>query len=150
MMERRKPVIALCNVGMKSYNRNILVQMVKNSISELNKECEVVYSGEIFDISKAVPTAQRVLRENPDILVILFSTWVFAPIPIAVIQESGVKYEVGPMETTLEGTLDELLEVVKEAHRACFVEGVEHVVTLVKIGESVHGTSIEGKVSKYR
>jgi uncharacterized protein (TIGR00106 family) len=69
---------------------------------------------------------------------------------IAVIQESGVKYEVGPMETTLEGDLDELWEIVKKAHRACFVEGVAHVVTVVKIGESVHGTSIEGKVSKYR
>ncbi|HMQ55073.1 MAG TPA: MTH1187 family thiamine-binding protein [Anaerolineae bacterium] len=69
---------------------------------------------------------------------------------IAVIQAAGVKYEVGPMETTMEGDLDELLAVVKQVHRACFVEGVEHVVTVVKIGESVHGTSIEGKVSKYR
>jgi uncharacterized protein (TIGR00106 family) len=69
---------------------------------------------------------------------------------IAVIQESGVKYEVGPMETTLEGELDELLEVVKAAHRACFTEGVERVVTVVKIADAVGGTSIEEKVTKYR
>ena len=69
---------------------------------------------------------------------------------IAVIQESGVKYEVGPMETTLEGDLDELLEVVKAAHRACFTEGVERVVTVVKIADAVGGTSIEEKVAKYR
>jgi uncharacterized protein (TIGR00106 family) len=69
---------------------------------------------------------------------------------IAVIQESGVKYEVGPMETTLEGTLDELMEVVKAAHRACFTEGVERVVTVVKIADAVGGTSIEEKVAKYR
>ena len=69
---------------------------------------------------------------------------------IAVIQESGVKYEVGPMETTLEGELDELLEVVKAAHRACFTEGVDRVVTVVKIADAVSGTSIEEKVAKYR
>jgi uncharacterized protein (TIGR00106 family) len=69
---------------------------------------------------------------------------------IAIIQGSGVKYEVGPMETTLEGELDELLEVVKAAHRACFTEGVERVVTIVKIADAVSGTSIEEKVAKYR
>lgn len=69
---------------------------------------------------------------------------------IKVIQESGVKYEVGPMETTMEGDLDELLDVVKAAHQACFVEGVKQVVTIVKIGESTTGTTIEGKVGKYR
>jgi uncharacterized protein (TIGR00106 family) len=69
---------------------------------------------------------------------------------IAVIQASGVKHEVGPLETTLEGGLDELLEIVKAAHRACFIEGVEQVVTIVKIAEAVGGTTIEEKVSKYR
>ena len=69
---------------------------------------------------------------------------------IKVIQASGVKYEVGPMETTMEGDLDELLDVVKAAHQACFVEGVKQVVTIVKIGESTTGTTIEGKVGKYR
>lgn len=70
---------------------------------------------------------------------------------IEAIAASGVKYEVGPLETTLEGdNLDELLAVAKQAHRACFVDGVEHVVTLVKIAEAVGGTSIEEKVGKYR
>lgn len=69
---------------------------------------------------------------------------------IAVIQQSGVKHEVGPMETTLEGELDTLLEVAKQAHLACFVEGVEKVVTYLKIGDDIHGTSIEEKVGKYR
>ena len=69
---------------------------------------------------------------------------------IKVIQESGVKHEVGPMETTMEGDLDELLDIVKAAHKACFIDGVSQVVTIVKIGESTSGTSIEGKVGKYR
>ena len=69
---------------------------------------------------------------------------------IAVIQASGLKYEVGPMGTTLEGDLDACLDVVKAAHRACFIDGVDRVVTIVKIGEAVGGSSIEEKIGKYR
>lgn len=69
---------------------------------------------------------------------------------ISVIAESGVKYEVGPMETVMEGPLDTLLEVAKQAHLACFEGGAEKVVTLIKIGDSTTGTSIEEKVAKYR
>lgn len=38
---------------------------------------------------------------------------------IEYIQASGVKYEVGPMETTMEGELDELLDIVKRAQEIC-------------------------------
>lgn len=69
---------------------------------------------------------------------------------IAVIQQSGVKHLVGPMETTMEGDLDTLLDVAKAAHRACFVPGVRNVVTFIKIGESVSGSSIDAKLAKYR
>ncbi len=69
---------------------------------------------------------------------------------IEAIEASGVKYEVGPLGTTLEGELDDLLEVVKAAHRACFVDGVDKVVTIVKIADAVDGTTIEEKVGKYR
>ena len=69
---------------------------------------------------------------------------------IGVIADSGVKYEVDPMETVMEGPLDTLLEVAKQAHLACFEAGAERVVTLIKIGDSTTGTSIEEKVGKYR
>jgi uncharacterized protein (TIGR00106 family) len=69
---------------------------------------------------------------------------------IEVVQRSGVKYEVGPHETTMEGELDHLLEIIKEAHRACFVEGVQRVLTFVKIVDAVSGSTIEEKVAKYR
>lgn len=69
---------------------------------------------------------------------------------IEVIQASGLKYAVGPMGTTVEGDLDTCLEVAKAAHRACFVGGVERVVTIIKIGESAGGTTIDGLVSKFR
>jgi len=69
---------------------------------------------------------------------------------IAVIAASGVKYEVGPMETVMEGPLDRLLEVAKAAHLACFEAGAEQVMTIIKIGDRTCGTTIEEKVGKYR
>lgn len=70
---------------------------------------------------------------------------------IEVIRASGVKHEVGPLETTLEGDdLDRLIEVAKSAHRACFEAGARKVVTIIKIADALEGTSIEAKVGKYR
>jgi len=69
---------------------------------------------------------------------------------IEVVQRSGVKYEVGPHETTMEGELDRLLEIVKEGHRACFEAGAQRVITFVKIVDAVGGTTIAETVAKYR
>jgi uncharacterized protein YqgV (UPF0045/DUF77 family) len=69
---------------------------------------------------------------------------------IAAIAASGVRYEVGPMETVMEGELDALLAAAKAAHLACFDSGARRVVTLIKIGDDLQGTSIEAKVAKYR
>jgi uncharacterized protein (TIGR00106 family) len=68
---------------------------------------------------------------------------------IEVIARSGVKYEVGPMETTMEGDLDALMEVAKAAHRECFEAGAGRVVTFIKIGDAAGGSTIEDKMSKY-
>lgn len=69
---------------------------------------------------------------------------------IEAIAASGVRYEVGPMETVLEGTLDACLAAAKAAHLACFEAGAEKVMTYIKIGDQARGTSIEEKVGKYR
>lgn len=42
---------------------------------------------------------------------------------IEYIASKGVKYEVGAMETTMEGELEELLEIVKKAQEICTEEG---------------------------
>lgn len=69
---------------------------------------------------------------------------------IEVVQRSGVKYEVGPMETTMEGELDELLEIVKRAQQACIDAGATRVMTLVKIDYAPGGVTMAEKVGKYR
>ena len=69
---------------------------------------------------------------------------------IAYIASCGVKYVVGPMETTMEGELDELLEIVKKAQNICVNEGAKRVLSIVKIDYRPEGVTIDEKIAKYR
>lgn len=69
---------------------------------------------------------------------------------IDMIKASGVKYIVGPMETTMEGELDELLEIVKKAQDICVKEGAPRVISMVKIDYKPDGVTIDEKMYKYR
>ncbi|MDW7673526.1 MAG: thiamine-binding protein [Bacillota bacterium] len=69
---------------------------------------------------------------------------------IDLIKESGVKYTVGPMETTMEGELDQLLEIVKLAQQVCVDSGVNRICSIIKIDYSAKGVTIDEKVGKYR
>ncbi|OLS03250.1 thiamine-binding protein [Tissierella creatinophila] len=66
------------------------------------------------------------------------------------IEKSGVKYEVGPMETTMEGEIDILLKIVKDAQEICIKEGATRVVSIVKIDYKSEGVTMDEKVGKYR
>lgn len=50
-------------------------------------------------------------------------------------RERGVKYEITPMGTIIEGDLDRILAVVKKMHEGTFGEGVARVLTTVKIDD---------------
>jgi uncharacterized protein (TIGR00106 family) len=69
---------------------------------------------------------------------------------IEYIEASGVKYEVGPMETTMEGELDELLDIVKKAQEICVDHGASRVVSIVKIDYKAEGVTMNEKIYKYR
>lgn len=69
---------------------------------------------------------------------------------IEYIEASGVKYEVGPMETTMEGELDELLDIVKKAQEICVKHGATRVVSMVKIDYKPEGVTMNEKIYKYR
>lgn len=69
---------------------------------------------------------------------------------IELIDKSGVKYEVGPMETTMEGELNELLEIVKQAQDICINEGASRVLSIIKIDYKPEGVTMDEKVGKYR
>ena len=70
---------------------------------------------------------------------------------IALVKKSGVKYEVGPMETTMEGELDTLLTIVRKTQDICIKVGASSVFTYVKILYNPKGVlTIEEKVTKHR
>jgi len=70
---------------------------------------------------------------------------------IKMIKQSGVSYEVEPMETTMEGDLETLFQIVKKAQYLCIKEGAENVFTNVKIIYNPKGVlTIEQKVKKHR
>ena len=70
---------------------------------------------------------------------------------IALVKKSGVSYEVGPMETTMEGDLNTLFAIVREAQVAAIKAGASQVFTNVKILYNPKGVmTIEEKVTKHR
>jgi len=68
---------------------------------------------------------------------------------IEYIESCGVKYIVGPMETTMEGELEELLDIVKKAQEICTLEGAKRVLSVVKIDYKPEGVTMDEKIHKY-
>jgi uncharacterized protein (TIGR00106 family) len=69
---------------------------------------------------------------------------------IDIIKESGVTYRVGPLETTLEGELDELLNIVKRMNEAMFEKGSPSVISQIKLLVDGQGNaSIARLLQKY-
>jgi len=94
---------------------------------------------------------KRAMNVGVQVLPLVDNVYPVVDKAIEAIQASGVKFEVGPLETVLEGDdLDQLIEVAKSAHRACFKAGARKVVTIIKIADALEGTSIQEKVGKYR
>lgn len=69
---------------------------------------------------------------------------------IKLIKSHRVKYEVGPMETTMEGELELLLKIVSQAQELCVRKGASRVVSVVKIDYKPEGVTIDEKIEKYR
>lgn len=69
---------------------------------------------------------------------------------VDVVKQSGLKYEVEPMGTTIEGELDQVLEVVTRAHKAVRDKGADRIVTEIKIDDRKEGVTIEREVGSYR
>jgi uncharacterized protein YqgV (UPF0045/DUF77 family) len=71
---------------------------------------------------------------------------------IEYIASTGVTYVVGPFETTMEGDLDVLLDIVRESQRICVENGAESVMSYVKIAYKPTGAgtwSIDEKIGKF-
>lgn len=69
---------------------------------------------------------------------------------IAVINESGVKYQVNPLETTMEGDLSELLLIIEKMNKQMIELGCPGVLSQVKISYNPEGVSMDKLTEKYR
>ncbi|CEH34520.1 MTH1187 family thiamine-binding protein [Romboutsia lituseburensis] len=66
------------------------------------------------------------------------------------IKNSGLKYEIGAMSTTIEGDFDEVFELVKKIHKIPFDLGCERVITTARIDEKAGGITIDEKLKNHR
>lgn len=70
---------------------------------------------------------------------------------IAYIRSTGLHTFVGPFETTVEGDLDQLIEIIRQSQLICIREGAPSVMSYVKIAYNPRGgvLSIDEKVTKH-
>ena len=68
---------------------------------------------------------------------------------IEVIASSGLRYKVTPFETVIEGSYEEIMNVVKLAQDACYKAGADSLMTYIKIQSSTKDVSIDDKMEKY-
>jgi len=70
---------------------------------------------------------------------------------IEVIQQSGLKYEVTPFETVMEGPEEDLMRVAREAQEAVLAAGAEEVLVYYRIQIRKEGdVTISEKTGKYK
>ncbi|WP_368503485.1 MTH1187 family thiamine-binding protein [Alkalihalophilus sp. As8PL] len=66
---------------------------------------------------------------------------------VEVVQNSGLAYHVGPMETVIEGDIDDVLSVIKTAQQVGIDEGAQEVLTNIKLHYREDGVSIKEKLT---
>lgn len=54
---------------------------------------------------------------------------------VRVFKKSGIKFQITPMGTVLEGEISPLLNIIHKAHEACFSAGAKRVLTHIKIDD---------------
>lgn len=72
---------------------------------------------------------------------------------IAVIEQSGLAYEVDALGTTIEGEPDELWPLLRRVHEACLEAGADSLVSVVKIAQTsprVAPVTMSGLTAKFR
>lgn len=69
---------------------------------------------------------------------------------IAVIEKSKVKYQVNPLETTMEGNLPELFIVIEEMNKKMVELGCPSIISRVKVFYKPSGAAMDSLTEKYR
>jgi uncharacterized protein (TIGR00106 family) len=69
---------------------------------------------------------------------------------ISVIEKAGVKYEVHPLETTMEGELSELFAIVEKMNEKMVELGSPSIISQIKVLYNPSGASMDKLTEKYR
>ncbi len=70
---------------------------------------------------------------------------------IEVIEQSGLKYQVTPMETVVQGAYDEIMAVFKKAQEMCLDAGADELVVQVRLHiDNRKDVHFEDKTGKYQ
>ena len=71
---------------------------------------------------------------------------------IAVVQGSGLSYEVGALGTTVEGEPDQLWPLMRAVHEACLEAGARGLVTVIKVEQSTRtdAPTMAGLTGRFR
>ena len=70
---------------------------------------------------------------------------------IELIQQSGLKYQVCPFETVVEGSYQEVIALIEKVHMACYNAGADELICNIKIQtSSLKEVCIDDKMNKYR
>lgn len=69
---------------------------------------------------------------------------------ITLIQESGLPYQVNPLDTTIEGEMTEILSLVEKMNKKMVELGCHNVITQMKILYQPKGIHLSTLTEKYR
>lgn len=69
---------------------------------------------------------------------------------IRIIHESGVKYEVHPLETTMEGDLSFLFGIIEKMNERMMEIGSKNVISQIKVLYQPEGITMDTLTEKYR
>lgn len=69
---------------------------------------------------------------------------------ISIIHDSGVKYEVHPLETTMEGELSQLFTIIEKMNQRMIEIGSRNVISQIKVLYQPDGITMDTLTEKYR
>lgn len=70
---------------------------------------------------------------------------------IEIIQQSGLKYQVCPFETVIEGSYDEIMKLVEKVQETCFNKGADELLVYIKLQiRKDCKVTIDDKMKKYK
>lgn len=74
----------------------------------------------------------------------------FVDAAIALIEKTGLKYEVNALDTTIEGDLHEILPLIEKMNNKMVALGAPKIISQIKILHVPTGIEIETLTGKYR